>query len=94
MALSLDILQQKSTYKLVDAFKWPSLGSNQGLADYERRTHRFHSLSFNHKVIDFIVVAEIVIYFWFQRIAQKGTSCCTYVVLKNQNYERKCKNCM
>ena len=61
---------------------WPSLGSNQGLADYEKRTIRFHLLSFRNKAFDFIAVTALNFYFWFQTFSQKSTTCCTYVVLK------------
>ena len=61
---------------------WPSLGSNQGLADYEKLTILFHLLSFRNKAFDFIAVTALDFYFWFQTFSQKSTTCCTYVVLK------------
>ena len=73
---------------------WPHLGSNQGLADYEKRPEAFHMLSFTFKVVDYIAVTDIASYFWFHLISQKDTTCCTYVVPKTKKNERKYQNRM
>ena len=53
-------IKKKGFYIAVKSLKkWPSLGSNQGLADYEKRKSRFHLISFNHKVIDFLLVTRL-----------------------------------
>ena len=90
-------IQKKNTYLAVSVsipIMWPSLGSNQGLADYEKRQEAFQMLSFKFKVFDYIEVTDIASYFWFHLISQKDTTCCTYVVPKTKKNERKYQNCM
>ena len=64
--------------------EWPSLGSNQGLADYEKQQDAFHLLSKGFKTSDYLAVMVIEVYFWFQLISWKVTTCCTYVVPKTK----------
>ncbi len=66
---------------------WPSLGSNQGLADYEMKTYKFHIVSFRFKVIVFPLVTWFLFYFWLHQNTRFTTICCRHVELKIKNNE-------
>ena len=69
--------------------KWPSLGSNQGLADYETEQDRFQRLAFSFKVTDLLAVTHFSVYLWFHKDSQKVQLCCPYVELKIKQNEHE-----
>ena len=69
--------------------KWPHLGSNQGLADYETEQDRFQRLAFSFKVTDLLAVTHFSVYLWFHKDSQKVQLCCPYVELKIKQNEHE-----
>ena len=69
--------------------KWPSLGSNQGLADYETEQDRFQRLAFSFKVTDLLAVTHFSVYLWFHKDSRKVQLCCPYVELKIKQNEHE-----
>ena len=69
--------------------EWPSLGSNQGLADYETEQDRFQRLAFSFKVTDLLAVTHFSVYLWFHKDSRKVQLCCPYVELKIKQNEHE-----